>query len=226
VPGSPFAKNDPGSSAQSPGNLDPLLGRSVSANGGNPNSPAQPTATQAPSVPSLIPNVGATPPESSSRAGQKQGTPGNEPDSEEREPQLPGSSGLSQLGSSQEKKPRPAPPVHRFVKRDWNIFVECSADQVVIYPGESKIPTSSLGGAKGTLPLLRAIEQMIARRQAMMASADAPKDSGSLQIRFLVRPDGLRTYFLAYPELVSLHVPMTRENLDANEDATHHMIGR
>jgi hypothetical protein len=226
VPGSPFAKNDPGSRAQSSGDLDPVPGRSASANGGNSNSIAQPTATHAPSVPSLIPNVGATPPESSGRPGQKQGTPGNEPDSDEREPQLPGSSDLSQLGSAQDKKSRPAPPVHRFVKRDWNIFVECSADQVVIYPGESKIPTSSLGGAKGTLPLLRAIEQMIARRQAMMASADAPKDAGSLQIRFLVRPDGLRTYFLAYPELASLHVPMTRENLDANEDVTHHMIGR
>jgi hypothetical protein len=226
VPGSPFAKNDPGSRAQSSGNLDPVPGRSASANGGNSNSIAQPTATDAPSVPSLIPNVGATPPESSGRPGQKQGMSGNEQDSEEREPQLPGSSGLSQLGSAQDKKSRPAPPVHRFVKRDWNIFVECSADQVVIYPGESKIPTSSLGGAKGTLPLLRAIEQMIARRQAMMASAVAPKDSGSLQIRFLVRPDGLRTYFLAYPELASLHVPMTRENLDADEDLTHHLIGR
>jgi hypothetical protein len=36
----------------------------------------------------------------------------------------------------------------------------------------------------------------------------------------------LRTYFLAYPELASLHVPMTRENLDADEDLTHHLIGR
>ena len=67
---------------------------------------------------------------------------------------------------------------------------------------------------------------MMARRQAVMASADASKDAASPQIRFLVRPDGLRAYFLAYPELASLQLPMTRENLDANEDVMHHMVGR
>jgi hypothetical protein len=36
-------------------------------------------------------------------------------------------------------------------------------------------------------------------------------------IRFRVRPDGLRSYYLAYPALEALHVPMSRENLEPEE---------
>ena len=36
-------------------------------------------------------------------------------------------------------------------------------------------------------------------------------------IRFRVWPDGLRSYYLAYPALEALQVPMTRENLDPEE---------
>ena len=38
-------------------------------------------------------------------------------------------------------------------------------------------------------------------------------------IRFRVRPDGLRAYYLAYPVLEALRVPMTRENLEAPEES-------
>jgi hypothetical protein len=77
-------------------------------------------------------------------------------------------------------------------------------------------------------PLLQELQQMIARRQAAIASSETEKDEHiqSPQIRFLVRPDGLRTYFLAFPELTALQLPMTRENLDADEDVARHIIGR
>jgi len=67
---------------------------------------------------------------------------------------------------------------------------------------------------------------MIARRQAVIASSETDASTQPPQIRFLLRPDGLRTYFLAYPELGPLHLPMTRENLDANEDVVRHMMNR
>ena len=69
---------------------------------------------------------------------------------------------------------------------------------------------------------------MTARRQAVISSLEMPKDNSASipQIRFLLRPDGLRTYFLAYPELESLHLPMTRENLDADEDLVRRIMGR
>src|SRR5262249_17854994 len=99
-----------------------------------------------------------------------------------------------------------------------------------VYPGGLQVPLTSIGSRGNTQKesLLQAIQQMIARRQAVVASAEVSKDAPaqSPQIRFLVRPDGLRAYFLAYPELAPLHLSMTRENLDANEDAVRHMIGR
>lgn len=149
---------------------------------------------------------------------------------EEAGPQLPGSSGLSRLGQAPEKKSASPAIIHRYVRRDWNIFVECTADQVVVYPGGSRISTISLGhsGKPGNQPLFQTVQQMIARRQAVIASTDVSREAPGQapQIRFLVRPDGLRTYFLAFPELSPLHLPMTRENLDAEEDAVRHMQGR
>jgi hypothetical protein len=118
--------------------------------------------------------------------------------------------------------------VRRYVRRDWNIFIECTADQVVISPGGSRISASALGGSGRTKNqvLLQAIQQMILRRQSVIASNNAIGESSVPQIRFLVRPDGLRTYFLAFPELAPLQLPMTRENLDADEDVVRHMVGR
>jgi hypothetical protein len=224
--GNIFAKNTADSGTAKSGALTPVPSPSTSTGGANSANRGQGNSTYSPTAPSLIPNV--SPPAGASRVAtvQQGATESPEAGSEPAGAPVPGS-GLSQLGASQEKRPRPASPVHRFVRRDWNIFIECSADQVVIYPGESKIPMSSLGGgSRGNQPVLQAVQQMMARRQAVMASADASKDAASPQIRFLVRPDGLRAYFLAYPELASLQLPMTRENLDANEDVMHHMVGR
>jgi hypothetical protein len=89
----------------------------------------------------------------------------------------------------------------------------------------------NLLGGHGNTPsqsLLQTIQQMIAHRQAVVASSESPKDApaASPQISFLVRPEGLRTYFLAYPELESLHLSMSRENLDANEDVLRRILGQ
>jgi hypothetical protein len=64
-------------------------------------------------------------------------------------------------------------------------------------------------------PLLRAVQDLIERRQATVPEGQAPY---RVQIRFLVRPDGLRSYYQAYPALEALHVHMTRENIRREKD--------
>jgi hypothetical protein len=112
---------------------------------------------------------------------------------------------LGTLGGGEDKRPagRPLP------SRDWYIVVECAKDGVIIYPGGIHVPISG-ERADGTLP--KAVEQMIVRRKSMARPGEAPDRA---VIQFRVRPDGLQTYYLAYPALEPLRVPMTRENLRA-----------
>jgi hypothetical protein len=69
------------------------------------------------------------------------------------------------------------------------------------------------GGAAS--PLLAALREMIDRRQATVRPGEPPYRP---HIRFKVWPEGLRTYYLAYPALEVLQVPMTRENRKRDED--------
>jgi hypothetical protein len=64
---------------------------------------------------------------------------------------------------------------------------------------------------------------MIARKQATVRPGDPPYEP---RIRFLIHPSGgLRSYYQAYPLLQNLQVPMSRENLDPDEDVYKHMYG-
>jgi hypothetical protein len=115
------------------------------------------------------------------------------------------------------KPPRAAPlPVGlRISNRDWIIPVECSADSVLVVLTGQRIPTAALErSAPESNPLLRAVEQLIARRQATVRPGEPPYRP---MIRFRVWPEGFRAYYLAYPVLESLHVPMARENVEPEE---------
>ncbi len=205
------------------------LSKAASPDGTAPNGSSLANSTGAPSAPSLIPTFGAPPSDGSGRSGNLSGGANRAQTSEAEDagPQLGSSSALSQLGAEREKKTGPVPVVRRYVRPEWNIFIECTSDHVIVYPGGLRIPANSLGGhGNGSQSLLKAIQQMIARRQAVIASSETDASTQPPQIRFLLRPDGLRTYFLAYPELGPLHLPMTRENLDANEDVVRHMMNR
>jgi hypothetical protein len=200
------------------------LSKSASPDGAAPNGSS---STGTPSVPSLIPTFDKPPSDGSGRSDNPSAGANRAQTSEAEDagPQLGSSSALSQLGAEREKKTGPVPVVRRYVRPEWNIFIECTSDHVIVYPGGLRVPANSLGGhGNGSQSLLKAIQQMIARRQAVIASSEAVTQAP--QIRFLLRPDGLRTCFLAYPELGPLHLPMTRENLDANEDVVRHMMNR
>jgi hypothetical protein len=96
--------------------------------------------------------------------------------------------------------------------RDWIISVECHADAVVVLPSRQRIPTAQFAGSQhGSNPLRELVEQMIARRQGSIRAGEMPYRP---MIRFKVWPEGVRTYYLAYPVLEGLRLPMRRENAE------------
>jgi len=100
--------------------------------------------------------------------------------------------------------------------RDWIIAVECTGDYAVLNLTAQRFPLATLAHPEnGHNPLADAVQQVIARRQATVREGEEPYRP---MIRFRVRPDGLRAYYLAYPALEVLRVPMMRENLDPPED--------
>jgi hypothetical protein len=93
--------------------------------------------------------------------------------------------------------------------------VECRAEGVTVYPGSKHFDPATLATAAGIASLTEVVQQLVARRQATVRSGDAPY---RIQIRFLVRPTGLHSFYLAYPALEGLKLPMTRQNIDADEE--------
>ena len=92
---------------------------------------------------------------------------------------------------------------------------------MVLHPSGQRIALAELAKTDSSNnPLLETLQRMIARRQATVRPGDPPYRP---ILRFRVRPDGLRCYYLAYPALEALHLPMTRENVDPEEEkATNH----
>jgi hypothetical protein len=102
--------------------------------------------------------------------------------------------------------------------RDYIILLECRRDAVVLHPFGNSFSTESLTEKNGGATLLQeAIGRLIARRQATVRPGEQPYRP---QVRFLVRPDGLRSLHRAYPALESLQIPLTRQNLDADEEVS------
>jgi hypothetical protein len=100
--------------------------------------------------------------------------------------------------------------------RDWIIPIECTAEALVLHPSGQRVATAELSKADRTQNvLLETLQRMIARRQATVRPGEPPYRP---MIRFRVWPDGLRSYYLAYPALEALRVPMSRENLDPQEE--------
>jgi hypothetical protein len=115
-----------------------------------------------------------------------------------------------------ERRPPPPPRLRLVGNRDWTILVECTADAVVLYPsGKRYLVTALVEDPAAAHALVEMVRGMIARRQAMVRAGEPAYRP---QLRFLVRPDGLRTFYQAYPTLEAVQVPMSRHNIDANEE--------
>jgi hypothetical protein len=113
---------------------------------------------------------------------------------------------------------RPPIPLSRLTgNRDWYINLECTAEALILRPSGQKFSGPVLAAySKTDNALAQAIRQIIARRQASVRPGEPPYRPF---LRFQVWPDGLHTFYLAYPVLEAVGVPMLRENLEpANTD--------
>jgi hypothetical protein len=138
-------------------------------------------------------------------SGGTQGEPGGE--------DSPQSGRGTFLPTPAEKQPQP-PKTPRLVgNRDWIIVMECYPDGVVLRAAGQQFSLATL--ASKDCKLYSVMKQMIDRRQASVRPGDPPYRP---QIRFLVRPDALRSYHLAYPLLEPLGIPLTRQNVSADSE--------
>jgi hypothetical protein len=96
--------------------------------------------------------------------------------------------------------------------RDWHIAIDCTARALVITATGQRFAVAEVQADNRAF--LSALQQMIERRQSTVAPGDVPYRP---MIRFRVWPDGLRAYYVAYPALELLRVPMTREPIDPEE---------
>jgi hypothetical protein len=111
------------------------------------------------------------------------------------------------------EKRRPMVPLSRLLgNRDFVITIECKADAVFVQPWGTRFPLASMPDRPDpNHPLVRTVEQIVARRQAVVAQGESPYRP---LLHFQVHPDGLRAYYRAYPLLAGLQIPMARENLE------------
>jgi hypothetical protein len=129
---------------------------------------------------------------------------------------LPRDAARALLGNAQ-KKPAPEKPrpLRWLGNRDWIIAIDCVADGLVLSATGQRVPLTALpSNDQGSNPLRESIQRMIARRQATVPAGEPPYRP---MIRFRVHPDGWRAYYLAYPTLEALGVPMSRENLEQDD---------
>jgi hypothetical protein len=127
-------------------------------------------------------------------------------------------------GAAQSDVPFYTPPPRRLASprpawvhggRDWTIFVECRAADLVLYPSQWTFPLAQAAGEAAGNPLVKAIQQMIQRRQSSRRPGEPPYHP---QVCLLVRPEHVRTFLTVYPALEALPVPKMRRNLDADDD--------
>jgi hypothetical protein len=173
-------------------------GTGAAANSGKPPSPPTQGGNSAP---------GGTAPGQENAGGPAGGSGGS------------GAGGVASLLPTSRQGPplrRPAPsPLSVIGNRDWIIPVECTADAILLRTARMRFAAASLPGTGSpNHPLVRAVRELIARRQATLRPGDPPYRT---LIRFEVWPDGRRSYYLAYPALEGLGLPMARQDLEAEQ---------
>ncbi len=189
----------------------PLADTRVASVPQDPPSPPSSAVAQTPPPPASGPGAPGppTPGAGSAAAGGGDGEPGQSLGRAEARfaPQPPP---LPAKGPRRAIIPR---PVSLRGDRDWTLFVECSADGVIIHPTSRAFTLVELMDPSN--PLLMCLQEMIARRQALVRPGDLPYRP---QVRFLVRPQHMRIYHAVFPCLDALPVPKSRQNLQPEDD--------
>ncbi len=106
-----------------------------------------------------------------------------------------GSKGKYARGSTSPPR-RPAPLQ---AEGEWVLVVECDGQGVRLSPSRLSIPLEDLRrDQQGGALLLQTVQGLLQQRRAAVRPNDPPLRP---VVRFLVRPDGLRAFHLAYPAL-------------------------
>lgn len=167
----------------------------------NTNPQPGPPAGEGQAVP---PNWDGPPPGATS-AARGPGGGGGEPDPL-------GRFAVPPLIADKDKAPKRPPPLGRIIgNRDFTVVIECHVDHATVLPGGAQFRWPTQASAAADQNLARYVQQLIERRQASVRPGEPPYRP---RIHFKVAPDGLRTYYRAYPPLEPLRVPMARENLE------------
>lgn len=89
-------------------------------------------------------------------------------------------------------------------------MIDCTATAVILQPGQLTLSLARVSAPNGTDPLVKAIQESVARHQARLRPDEAPYQP---KLLFRVAPDGLRAFYAVYPALGNLGLPMTRDGL-------------
>jgi hypothetical protein len=93
------------------------------------------------------------------------------------------------------------------------LLLECHGNEIVFTATGKSWSVAELERNQATRAAFAdTIQQWIARRQATVREGQTPYRP---LLRFRVDPDGVRTYYAAYPAVERLGVPMRRENVDS-----------
>ncbi|GIW81174.1 MAG: hypothetical protein KatS3mg105_2981 [Gemmatales bacterium] len=94
--------------------------------------------------------------------------------------------------------------------RDWIIVVECKKDEVVLRLTDQHFGLEQLRDG-GNMRLVKAVKELIDARQRMVPPGVPPYRP---ILRFVVHADALRAYYLAFPALQPLKLPMHRVQVE------------
>jgi hypothetical protein len=127
-----------------------------------------------------------------------------------------GAETVSGLTWRESKKPAAALTRYSVFNRDLIIRIECGGDEILIQPPSTRVAVKGMAREGWQALLADVVRQQLARRDRALATGEAPPRT---ELHFLVRPDGLRTYYEAYPAVESLRLPMFRENMPSTAAA-------
>ncbi len=189
---------------------EPSIGRGGSAGLPRPVGPVQPDRLVPP------PPILVSPPRDSSAAAPRpsgepvirdpgRGTPPPEPEEPLPKPVVPGASGSASAPNQNLPRPVRPVPIGEGSQREWEVVLECAADHVLIQATKAKIYLSGL--PKGDNPLRGEVERLVAQRRKANPEVQP-------RLKFIIHPDGLRTYYLAAAAVESLNLPSIRQVLE------------
>jgi hypothetical protein len=207
--------------------------------GGSPSGPEQPTsplgqpmapypgvssgAAGGSAIGGSVGGAGAPPGTASGSGTARSGAPGGasggdsaQDPTDEKGQESVIESPLQRLPKRSTAKPRATTPrpIRLTGNRDWVIPLECTADAIVLPTGVKITAQALSAGDSGAKALLQGVQELIKRKQATVRDGEPEYRP---QVRFLVHPEGLRLYHLAYPTLEPLQIPILRQNVEPDD---------